>query len=196
MVCRAGRTGGLAAALLVAWSVAGPALAYGQATARGGVSWLDKGPAAQYQPRRSADAPFSVEVPRKEWLVLPASRSALMVLAARKGDADVLVERTALQFALAPEDITDVLATVQVEAAKTRDPKATDFDARVLDAGTRRLVAIQYTRPGVLGQERVRQYTIPAGQWLYHITTVAQASQFAAYERIFAHIAASFTAIE
>lgn len=180
---------------LLAVMAAGSAAAWAQ-TPRGGTPWVAALPPAQVQAVRVPDAPVRIDVPRKDWMLLPAGRSALLVLASRKGDADVTIERTALQFALAPDDITEVLATVQADAARAREPKAANFEMQVLEAGDRRLVAIQYTRPGVLGQERVRQYSIPVGLWLYHITAAASASAFPSHERTFAHLAASFLPLE
>jgi hypothetical protein len=48
----------------------------------------------------------------------------------------------------------------------------------------------------VLGSERVRQYSVPVGRQLYRLTCISSAAQFAAYDPVFAHIAASFTATE
>ncbi len=42
---------------------------------------------------------------------------------------------------------------------------------------TRRLVAVQYSRPGVLGSERVRQYSVPVGTELYRVTCISSAAQ-------------------
>jgi hypothetical protein len=120
----------------------------------------------------------------------------LLVLATKKGDAVVLVERSMLRQALEAADITDLFAQIETDAIKERQPKATDFQSKVLDAGDRRLVAVQYGRPGVLGSERVRQYSVAVGKQLYRVTCISSAAQFAAYDSVFSHIAASFTATE
>lgn len=158
--------------------------------------WLARTNASAFDTQKGTEAPIVLNVPKNNWMTVPAPRSVLFLMAARKGDAVVSVERAPLSLALQPEDVTDVLAQIQVDAIKAREPRATEFEARVLDAGDRRFVAVQYRRAGVTGAERVRQYTLPVGHWLYHITCAASLTQFASYEAVFAHIASSFTAAE
>jgi hypothetical protein len=158
--------------------------------------WIAKHAKLQFKPQKAADAPVRLDLPAKDWMVLPSSGSTLLVLASKKGDAAVFVERTALAQTLEAADITDLFAQIEMEAIKERQPKAADFQSRVLDAGDRRLVAVQYARPGVLGSERVRQYSVPVGRQLYRVTCISSAAQFPAYDPVFSHIAASFTASE
>jgi hypothetical protein len=158
--------------------------------------WLTRTAKVQFQAQRAADAPLQLDMPKKDWMALPSNGSVLLVLASKKGDAVVLVERTTLSQALEATDITDLFAQIETEAIKERQPKAADFQSRVLDAGDRRLVAVQYNRPGLLGTERVRQYSMPVTKQLYRVTCIASAAQFAAYDPVFSHIAASFIATE
>ena len=158
--------------------------------------WLARTTATDFDLQRGPDTPVRVAVPRKDWMVLPTGRSVLFVMAARKGDAVVMVERTPLSLPLEPDDVTEVLAQIQIDTIKSRETRASDFEPRVIDAGERRLVAVQYKRPGALGAERVRQYSLPIGKWLYHITCAASGNQFVSYEPLFAHIAGSFAASE
>ncbi len=123
--------------------------------------WVSRSAKLQVRPQRSADAPLQVEFPTKDWMVLPSSGALVLAAASRKGDAVVLIERSTLRQALDPADITDLFAQIEIEAIKERQPKAADFVSKVLDSGARRLVAVQYSRPGVLGSERVRQYLGP-----------------------------------
>jgi uncharacterized membrane protein len=182
----------VAACAAVFASAATPA----QAPAAKADPWLAKSTRLQFQPQRAADAPVQLDLPRKDWSVLPSSGSVLLILASKKGDAIVLVERSSLQQALEAADITDLFAQIETDGIKERQPKATDFQSKVLDSGDRRLVAVQYARPGVLGSERVRQYSVPVGRQLYRLTCISSAAQFASYDPVFAHIAASFTATE
>ena len=101
-----------------------------------------------------------------------------------------------LNQSLEAADITDLFAQIEIDAIKEQQPKAAEFQSKLLDAGQRRLVAVQYGRPGLLGRERVRQYSMPMGKYLYHVTCISSASQFGAYDRVFSHIAGSFTASE
>jgi len=158
--------------------------------------WLTPASAGAFDVRRGPDTPVRIAVPKNNWMVLPTGRSVIFVMAAKKGDADVMVERAPLALALEPDDVTDVLAQIQVDAIKAREPRAAEFEARVLEAGARRLVAVQYRRPGSLGLERVRQYSLPVGHWLYHITCASTLDQFPSYEAMFSHIASSFAATE
>jgi hypothetical protein len=155
--------------------------------------WVSRAARLQVRPQRSADAPLQVEFPAKDWMVLPSSGALVLAAASRKGDAVVLIERSTLRQALDPADITELFAQIEIEAIKERQPKAADFQSKVLDSGARRLVAVQYSRLGVLGSERVRQYSVPVGTDLYRVTCISSAARFAAYDPVFSHIAASLT---
>jgi hypothetical protein len=182
----------LAGSLAAGW----PAASAAQAAATAADPWLARSAKLQVQPQRAADAPIQLDLPKKDWMVLPSSGSLVLALVSRKGDAVVLVERSALRQALEAEDITDLFAQIEVEAIKERYPKAADVQSKVLDLGGRRLVAVQYSRPGVLGSERVRQYSVPVGRQLYRVTCISSAAQFAVYDPVFSHIGASFTVTE
>lgn len=158
--------------------------------------WIARTATVPFQPLRVADAPLQLDVPKKDWMVLPASGSVVVSLANRRGDAAVLVERSTLAVALDAAAITNVFAEIEISTIKESQPKATDFQSRILDIGPRRLVAVQYSRPGVLGAERVRQYSVPVGKQLYHLIVISAAAQFASYDPVFSHIAASFTVTE
>jgi len=181
--------------LLVVVLTAG-AQAAGQGAATKADPWLVKTSKVQFQSQKAADAPVSIDVAKKDWMALPSSGAVLLIVASRKGDAVVFVERSGLSQPLLPADITDLFAQIESDAIKEQQPKATDFQSKVLDSGDRRLVAVQYARPGVLGSERVRQYSFPVGTQLYRVTCVSAAGQFAAYDPVFAHMAASFAATQ
>jgi hypothetical protein len=155
--------------------------------------WATRAAKLQVHPQRSADAPLQVELPTKDWMVLPSSGALVLAAATRKGDAVVLIERSTLRQALDPADITELFAQIETDAIKERQPKATDFQSKVLDAGARKLVAVQYSRPGVLGNERVRQYSVPVGTDLYRVICISSAARFAVYDPVFSHVAASLT---
>jgi hypothetical protein len=155
--------------------------------------WFARSTKIAFQPEKAPDAPVTIEVPKKDWMLLPSNGSVLLIAATRKGDAAVFVERSELSQPLEPTDITDLFAQIESDGIKEREPRATEFQAKVLDVGDRRLVAVQYTRPGVLGTERVRQYSLPLGKQLYRVTCASSAAKFAAYDPVFAHMAASFS---
>jgi hypothetical protein len=183
--------------VLLAGSVSVAGGSAGQdAAAKAADPWIARTTKVQFQPQRAADAPVQVDLPKKDWMVLPSAGSVVLTLASRKGDAVVFVERSTMRQALAAEDITDLFAQIETDAITERHPKAADFQSKVLDAGDRRLVAVQYARQGVLGAERVRQYSVPVGKQLYRVTCISSAAQFVLYDPVFSHIAASFTATE
>jgi hypothetical protein len=172
---------------------AAPAAPADQAAAKPVDPWLARTTRLQFQPQRAADAPIQLDLPKKDWMVLPSSGSLLLALASRKGDAVVLVERSAMAQTLEAEDVTDLLAQIEIDIIKGEHPRAAEFQSKVLGLGDRRVVAVQYGRPGVLGSERVRQYSVPVRDTMYRVTCISSAAQFAVYDPVFSHIAASFT---
>jgi hypothetical protein len=70
---------------------------------------------------------------------------------------------------------------------KENQPRASEVDARIVTQGPKRLVQIDYKRPGIgepgkTEDQRVRQFSFPIGGNLYRITCFANASQFNRYE--------------
>ncbi len=123
--------------LLLAWSFsaalpAAPVQPAAQATTAttAADAWLARTARLQFQPQAAADDPIQVDLPKKDWMVLPSSGSLVIAMASRKGDAVVLVERSALRQALEPEDITDLFAQIEVDAIKERYPKAAGFESK------------------------------------------------------------------
>jgi hypothetical protein len=163
----------------------------------GGVDpWLAKTTKVQFQMVKAPDAPVQIDVPKKDWIVLPSAGAMVLTLATHKGDAVVVIEKSALRQALEADDITDLFAQIETDAIKERQPKAAEFQSKVLDSGVRRLVAVQYVRPGVLGTEKIRQYSIPIGKQLYRITCISAVGQFASLDPVFSDMAASFVVSE
>ena len=141
------------------------------------------------------------EYPKKDWeivprpttAVIPGATAPIVSVVQRKREAAVVVEQTRLHQPLALDDITDLFSQLETDSIRERQPQATDVKAKLVDVGGgRRLVILTYGRQGVGGPERVRQYSIPAGADLFRLTCVAAAGQFARYEAVFAHVAASF----
>jgi hypothetical protein len=144
-----------------------------------------------------------LEYPKRDWQivpgytasVVPGATSPIVSLMQRKREAAIVVEQTKLHQPLALDDITDLLGQLEADSIKERQPLASDIHSKLVEAGGRRFVIVNYGRQGVTGAERIRQYSIPAGGDLFRLTCVAAASQFARYEPVFAHVAASFTVI-
>jgi hypothetical protein len=155
--------------------------------------WYGRTSRVQFQPVKVAGEGFQLEWPKKDWLMVPSGALSL-VLVNKKGDASVVIQRSLLRQPLDPSDITELFAQLESDAIKERQ-RALDLQARVIDAGGRRLVVVQYQRDGALGVERVRQYSVPAGRWLYRLVCVSSAAQFLSFDPIFAHMAASFAVL-
>lgn len=132
------------------------------------------------------------EFPKKDWQLVPGGAVAIVSLVQRAGQAAVVVEHSKLNTALAPEDITDLFAQIEADNVKEQQPGAADVQAKLIAVDRRRLVITTYSRRGVAGPERVRQYSIPVGSDLYRLTCSAATPQFARYEPVFAHVAATF----
>ena len=132
------------------------------------------------------------EFPKKDWQLVSGGAVVIVSLAQRTGQAAVVVEHTKLNTALAPEDITDLFAQIEADTVREQQPAAADVQARLIAIDQRRLVITTYSRLGVAGPERVRQYSIPVGSDVYRLICSAATPQFADYEPVFAHVAATF----
>ena len=154
--------------------------------------WVAKSPKLGTIALKLAEPAFAIEFPKKDWVVAPSGGAAVLALVQSKGEASVIVERVILKAELGPDDITDLFAQLETEAIQQRAAKAADFKSKVLDVAGGRLVAVQFVMTGSKGPERVRQYSIPAGKDLYRVTCAAPIAQWAVYDPIFAHMAATF----
>jgi hypothetical protein len=137
---------------------------------------------AQALPKMKKFAPgglsFSIDIPEKDWNLVPGGDASLVIVVQRRFEAVVVVERTPLQVELAPEDIGEVFLSLEAEQIREFTPSATDIKADLQEVGTRRVAAFVFTRSGVLGREKVLQYSMPAGKVLYRIVAVARADAF------------------
>ena len=154
--------------------------------------WVAKAPKGNFRPLKDPSGLFTMEIPRRDWSIVPGAGAVVTSVVNKKGDAAIVIEQASLKQALAPDDITDLFADLERELVLEREPKATDFQTRVLEDGGRKLVAVQFVRPGMTGMERVRQFSIPAGRRLYRISCVAALGSYAANEAWFAHAVATF----
>lgn len=125
-----------------------------------------------------ASQSFSIDYPEKDWSLVPGGNAMLVAIAQRRFEAVLLVERSTLQVALSDEEIGDVFLSVEAEHIRESSPSATDIKADLQQLGDRRVAAFVYRRNGVLGPERVLQYSMPAGTSLYRIIAVAKPESF------------------
>jgi hypothetical protein len=138
---------------------------------------------------------FSVEFPNDwEWTMVSGSGEPLVAFVQPKKEAAVVVERFRMKQSLAKDEITDLFAEIENDVLKENQPKSTEVTARTVTQNAKRIVVIDYSRPGLVEKERVRQYSFPVGQNLYRITCAAVAKEFRKYEPTFADVAESLKA--
>ncbi len=164
-----------------------------QAPAAPSAAEFSRAPKLEVQPFAGPNGRIKFEYPKKDWQIVPGGSSVIVSLAQKKGEAAVVVEQTRLNQRLEPDDITDLFAQLEGETVKEHQPSAGDLRAKIVEAAGRRFVILDYGRKGVAGPERVRQYSVPVGVDLFRLTCSAPTAQFARYEPVFAHIAATFS---
>jgi hypothetical protein len=153
---------------------------------------VGRAPKLDVQPFVAPGNRIRFEFPKKDWQLVSGGTISIVAVTQKSGQAAVVVEHTKLNAALAPDDITDLFAQLEADQIKQQQPDAADLQSKLVSVGNRRLVIVGYTRRGVTGAERVRVYSVPVGSDLYRITCSAAAQQFARYEQVFAHVAATF----
>ncbi|OFW03946.1 MAG: hypothetical protein A3H96_16005 [Acidobacteria bacterium RIFCSPLOWO2_02_FULL_67_36] len=154
---------------------------------------LGSGRGVEYQRFEAPGKGFSLEYPKKEWQVVSGAGSIVVVFAQSKSEASVAIDHTLLKTALAPEEITQLFADLEVEHVKQRDSGVQGIrTALQTDTDGRRIIVIDYTRVGLKGQEQVRQYSLPFGADLFRLICNAQAASFAKHEPVFEHMAQTF----
>jgi hypothetical protein len=139
---------------------------------------------------------FSIELP-KNWQLVPGYAGILLTAVEKTKNnqptAAIVLEQMRLVEPLAANDIDDVIAGLEATDARQRDPSGQNFEQQVKEADGQRFVLIQYSRPGLYGEDRVVRYAIPSGRIMYRLICIAPAAQLAAkYQATFAHVAASF----
>ncbi|MPZ18969.1 MAG: hypothetical protein GEV06_13795 [Luteitalea sp.] len=164
-----------------------------EVTTPSGPAWLTRTAEPDFVPLSDPAGGVSIEYPKEHWQSVPGSSPTVATFTQEAGEATVVLSQTQLNQALQPEEVTDVFGQIEAETIKEREPNASDFDTRLLEDGSRRVVAIQYQRPGSQGPEVVRQYSFPVAQTLYRLTCVMKPDKLQEQEPICAHMAASFT---
>ena len=142
---------------------------------------------------------YSIEFPRGwNWTIVEGAGEALSTFVHPKKEAAIVVERFRMRVPLAQDQITDSFAQFETELLKENQPYVKEVSARVIAQGPKRLVQIDYKRPGIgepgkVEEERVRQFSFPVGGSNYRITCFSLASQFSKYESICQWAAESLT---
>jgi hypothetical protein len=166
--------------------------AQGQAQTTG--LWLARNPKVQFTQLRVAAGEAVLEYPRRDWDAAAPLGTTIAIAVEKDGRAWITLERSRMQTALSPEDVTDLLAQLESDRITEGDPQAAASATRLFAVNGRRFTGVQFTHRGTKGPEVVRLYSFPVGNQLYRLTVGAEAAQFAKFEPIFAHVASTFTA--
>ena len=135
---------------------------------------------------------YSVEFPKEwQWMMVSGSGEPLVTFIQPRKEAAVVVERYRMRVALGRDQITDTFEKIEADLLKENQPRASDVAAKTVTQNGRRLILIDYFRPGIDARERVRQYSYPVGQDLYRITCMALSTEFSKYESTFEAVASS-----
>lgn len=132
---------------------------------------------------------FSIEFPKDwRWMIVSGSGEPIATFVHPGSEAAVVVERFRLKQRLAPDDVTDLFAELEVDYVKENQRGVTNVTGRVATRDGLRSAVIEYKRPGLAEPEQVRQYSFPMGEDLYRITCMALASRFQRHEADFAAV--------
>lgn len=169
-------TGVLALMMSVALAAQGPQAA------------LPKG----YQLLKAFQDRFTCAYPAKDWEVVPGGAAALVTLTHKKHEATIVVEYQPMQIELAPSEIDDNFAKLEVEPIGARQTEVSGLNSKILDVNGHRAIVIEYSRRGASGPEHVRQYSLPIGKNLYRLIGSAPNQSFEKYAPTFEVAAQSF----
>lgn len=142
-----------------------------------------------FKPFKDPAGRFQFEYP-KDWQPIMGVGDVIATFAQKKGEAALLIKR--FQLLDDPGQINEVFAQLEADALKMDQPQATDVSFKIAGANGRPVVVIDYSRPGLAGPERGRQYSFPVGQDVYRFNCTALVSSFQKYEATFLNIAQSF----
>jgi len=161
-----------------------------------GISLRAQAPQAQprkgYQLLRVLPERFSCEYPAKDWDIVSGGASSLVIVTQKKHEATIVIEYQPMQLELAASEIDDNFAKLEVEPITARQSGVSGLSSKILDVGGHRAIVIEYSRMGAMGQEHVRQYSMPIGKHLYRIVGSAPTANFEKYAPTFEVAAASF----
>jgi hypothetical protein len=160
-----------------------PTLAFAQLFGLGG---------KDYKPFTDQGGRFQLEYP-KDWQPILGVGDVLVTFAQKKGEAAFVIKR--FQLLDDPGAINEVFGQLESDALKMDQPQAKDVSFKIAGANGRAVVVIDYSRPGLAGPERGRQYSFPIGRDVYRLNCAALTGLFAKYDPQFLHIAQSFMSI-
>lgn len=138
---------------------------------------------------------FRIDVPEKDWHLLPAGLNTLGSVAHKDGAAAIIIEHELLQIALTPDEVGTTFLELELATIKERETTGSGFSSRIDPSGRRRAI-VEFQRRGRAGAEQVREFVVVEGKHFYRLVCVAPASQFSRYAPIFQSVCDSFTPLD
>jgi len=145
-----------------------------------------------YQLFRGYPDRFTFEYPTKDWEQIAGGTSSVLTLTQKKREATVVIEYQPLRLELAPNEIDEEFAKLELEPVTQRQPGATNTGLKLVEMGANRVIVIDYSRKGLAGPETVRQYSLALGKHLYRIVCSAPTASFGRHEPVFTAMVESF----
>jgi hypothetical protein len=145
-----------------------------------------------YQLFRGYPDRFTFEYPIKDWEQIAGGTSSVLTLTQKKREAAVVIEYQPLRLELAPNEIDEEFAKLELEPVTTRQPGATSTGLKLVEMGANKVIVIEYSRKGLAGPETVRQYSLALGKHLYRIVCSAPTASFGKHDAVFTAIVESF----
>jgi len=152
---------------------------------------LFKRGSTSYQPFKDPAGRFTLEYP-KDWRVLPGGGSVLVGFTHKDGEASILVDYMKMRLALAPNEIGETFAELELQTLRERQPTIKDARANVVAAASGPRIVIQFSKAGPTGTEQVTQYSIPRGEDLYRLVCTVRSDKVEKNGTILTHMVESF----
>jgi hypothetical protein len=160
----------------------------GAIAAQGQQAALPKG----YQLLKAFQDRFTCAYPSKDWDIVPGGAASLVAVTHKKHEATIVIEYQPMQIELAPSEVDDNFAKLEVEPITSRQSEVTGLTSKILDVSGHRAIVIEYSRRGAMGPEHVRQYSLLIGKNLYRVIGSAPNASFEKYAPTFEVAAQSF----
>jgi hypothetical protein len=149
-------------------------------------------PRKGYQLLRAFSDRFTCEYPAKDWDIVSGGASSLLAVTQKKHEATIVIEYQPMQIELAPSEIDDNFAKLELEPITAKQTEVSGLASKILDVNGHRTIVIDYSRRGATGPEHVRQYSMPIGKHLYRVIGSAPTAMFEKYAPTFEVAASSF----
>jgi hypothetical protein len=144
-------------------------------------------PPKGFKPFTDPNQRFSLAYPDR-WKPVAGARDLLLTIASGDLKAVVVIEQQQIPFAIT--EITERFMGLEVESLKNRQPNTTDVATMVAKNRPTAMV-IDYSRTGINGSERLRQFSIYEGTVVLRITCIAPTKEFEKNAALFEAIASS-----